>query len=376
MISRLFKSSTSQSFFLFGPRGTGKSCWVQAKFPDALYLNLLEDQTYNSLLASPSRLSTMIPSSKKWVIIDEIQRIPALLNEVHRLIEGKRLRFVLTGSSARKLRRGGANLLAGRALSFHAFPFTALELGEQFDLMKALKFGLLPMAYLNPDPKSFLASYVATYLKEEVQQEGLVRNIGNFARFLETASFSQGQILNYSNVSSEAGIERKTVANYFELLEDLLLAKTLEVFALRAKRELLKHRKFFFFDVGVYMQIRPRGPLDSESEVQGPAVETLVLQELLARNEYQDWDYRIYYWRTRNHIEVDFILYGERGLKAIEVKSSDRLREDDFNGLLEFKTDYPKAELFLVYGGTQRKHLHGVEIIPVGDFLCHMDQWL
>lgn len=319
----------------------------------------------------------MIPTQHKgWVIIDEIQKIPALLDEVHRLIEERKIKFVLTGSSARKLKKSGVNLLAGRAYTQHAYPLTAYELKEKFDVKKALQSGLLPKAYLEEDYKSFLASYVATYLKEEVLQEGLVRNIGSFARFLEAASFSQAQVINYSNVSTDCSVERKTVTNFFQILEDLLLSYNLSIFSLKAKRELIKHRKFYFFDVGVFKQIRPRGPLDVESEILGPSVETLVLQELMARNEYQGWDYKISYWHTKTHLEVDFILYGERGLKAIEVKSGARVRDQDLEGLLEFKKDYPKAELFLVYVGTDKKRYKEVLLVPLDEFLLNADSYL
>ncbi len=377
MIARKFRYPTKHSFFLLGPRGTGKSYFIKNEFKNSIYVNLLVDQTYQSLLANPSRLTDLIPDNhKSWVMIDEIQKIPPLLDEVHHLIEERKLKFVLTGSSSRKLRSAGVNLLAGRAYMQHAFPLTALELGSRFDLKRALKTGLLPEAYLGEDYRSYLAAYIAAYLREEVQQEGLVRNLGSFSRFLEAASFSQGQVLNYSNISADCAVERKTVNNFFDLLQDLLLAHTLDVFALRAKRELIKHRKFYFFDVGVFNQLRPRGPLDSEEEIRGPSVETLVYQELLARNEYLDWNYKINFWHTRDHIEVDFILYGERGFHAIEVKSSSRLRDTDFDGLLEFKKDYPKAKLFLIYGGTEQKVIKNVQVIPLGHFLLHAEKWV
>ena len=376
MISRKFRYPKNHSFFLLGPRGTGKSYFIRYEFPHAIYINLLEDQVYQPLLANPSRLKDMIPSKfRDWVIIDEIQKIPALLDEVHRLIEEARLKFVLTGSSVRKLKRAGVNLLAGRAYTHHAFPLTALELQDNFEVKKALQSGLLPKAYLEENFKSYLSSYVATYLKEEIQQEGMVRNISGFARFLEAASFSQGQVLNFSKVAEDCSIERKTVGNYFQMLEDLLLAHFIDVFSLRAKRELIKHRKFYFFDVGVFLQTRLRGPLDSEQELMGAAVETLVLQEILARIEYQNWDYKLFFWHTKNHVEVDFILYGQRGLVAIEVKASSRLRKVDYDGLLEFKKDYPKAKLILVYNGSEKKILHDIEIIPLEVFLKRMENW-
>jgi uncharacterized protein len=377
MISRLFKYPKDHSFFLLGPRGTGKSLFLRHTFASCIYLDLLDDRVFQQLLAQPSRLEDMIPAgSKNWIVIDEIQKIPKLLDEVHRLIENRKFKFILTGSSARKLKRTGANLLAGRAFSQHSYPLTALELGDQFSVSKALHAGLLPKAYLEDHPKDYLASYVTTYLKEEIQQEGLVRNISSFARFLEAASFSQGQILNYSKVAKDSAVERKTVTNYFQILEDLLLSHTLEVFSRRAKRELITQRKFYFFDLGVFQQIRPRGPLDSDSEITGASVETLVLQELLARNEYQDLGYTVHFWHTRDHVEVDFILYGPRGLKAIEIKSGDHLRDRDFTGLLEFKKDYPQADLYLVYGGKENKKIKDIQVIPVEEFLRKTLDWI
>jgi predicted AAA+ superfamily ATPase len=370
----MFNYPKTKSFFLLGPRGTGKSYFLRSKFPDALYIDLLKDEDYQRLLSNPSRLVEYIGSKKfEWIIIDEIQKIPALLDEVHRLIENKKQKFILTGSSARKLKRGGANLLAGRAISIHSYPFSAEELGENFDLKSAMQFGLLPQAVFDEDRKAYLKSYIQTYLREEILQEGLVRNIGMFARFLESASFSQGQVLNYTKIGSDCSIERKTVTNYFDLLEDLMLAKTLEVFSIRAKRELIKQRKFYFFDAGVFQFMRPKGPLDSEGEVNGIALETLILQELMARNEYHDRNYRIYYWRTTKKVEVDFILYGEHGLKAIEVKLSAHIRDSDLDGLLQFKIDYPKAELFLVYGGEIEKIYKDIRFVPAQKFFSSKD---
>lgn len=369
MISRSFRAPKNQSYFLLGPRGTGKSYYLKHKHPKSLYINLLIDEDYQSLLANPSRLKDFIGTQKhEWVIIDEIQKIPALLDEVHWMIEEKKQKFILTGSSARKLKRGGANLLAGRALNLYSHPFCALELAKDFDLKKALLNGLLPMAYLGENPRAYLASYISSYLKEEIMQEGLIRNLSSFARFLEAASFSQGQILNISNVAKECSVERKSVSNYFQILEDLLLTHSLDVFSLRAKRDLLKHKKFYFFDTGVSRQIRPKGPLDSETELTGLCLETLVLQEIVARNDYLDREYKISYWRTRLGLEVDFILYGKNGLKAIEVKSSSRIRDQDLVGLLEFKKDYPQAKLYIIYGGTTEKQYKDVHWIPAESF--------
>lgn len=352
-----------------GPRGTGKSFFLRETFKEAIYLDLLSDELFQRLLANPSRLVDYIPKNfKNWIIIDEIQKIPRLLDEVHRLIENKKWRFILTGSSARKLRKSGVNLLAGRAFTHYSHPLCALELGKQFNLSKALEVGLLPKSYLEEDSLSFLASYVSTYLKEEVLQEGLVRNLAPFMRFLESASFSQAQVINYSNIAADCSVERKTVSNYFLLLEDLMLAHFIDVFSLRAKRELIKHKKFYFFDVGVFKQLRPKGPLDSKEELNGAAFETLILQELIARNEYLQMGYKISFWHTKDHKEVDFILYGEKGFKAIEVKSSSRFRDKDLEGLLEFQKDYPKADLYFIYLGADKKVYKNINIIPAESF--------
>ena len=266
----------ASSAFLFGPRGTGKTARVKEAFPDSLYFDLLDDDLYTEFLARPARLSERIPSQfNHWVILDEVQKIPNILNEVHRLIEQRKLRFILTGSSARTLKRKGVNLLAGRALTYHMHPLTAEELGNDFDLQRALKYGHLPAVIHHFDPKKYLSSYVKTYIREEVLQEGIVRNISSFSRFLETASFSQGKIINYAEIAREVATSRHAISDYFQILEDLLIASRLPVFTKRAKRDLISHPKFYYFDVGVFRAIRPRGPLDSEADIDGPALETL-----------------------------------------------------------------------------------------------------
>jgi len=349
MYSRLIKNpvNSNKSFFLFGPRGTGKTTWIKASFPQALYVDLLEFDLYNDLTARPGRLENLIPPDfHDWIILDEIQRIPELLNEVHRLIEKYHYKFVLTGSSARSLRKKGVNLLAGRALTYKMYPLTAVELGSDFNLITSLKWGHLPAIPSEKEPDRFLKAYVQTYLREEVLQEGLTRNIGSFSRFLETASFSQGVVLNVSEIAREAGIERMRVTSYFSILEDLLLGTRLPVFTKRAKRRMVSHPKFYYFDTGIFRAIRPMGPLDSPEEAEGPGLETLCFQELSAINDYFDYQYDLYYWRTSNGLEVDFILYGPKGLMAFEVKRSSRLSKKDLNGLKMFHNDFPEAKLY------------------------------
>jgi predicted AAA+ superfamily ATPase len=333
--------------------------------PKALRVDLLEQSTFAELAGHADRLEALADGQgAKSIVIDEVQKLPPLLDEVHRLIERRRFRFVLTGSSARKLKRSGANLLAGRARTLSMHPFTATELGTRFRLKHALRFGLLPTVWMEDDPAQYLRSYVGTYLREEIQQEALVRNLASFSRFLEAASLSQGQVLNMTAVAADCGINRKTVENYFELLEDLLLAVRLPVFARKAKRKVVSHPKFFFFDAGVYRALRPKGPLDSDAEIDGAALETLLMQSLRAESANAGLDYELSYWRTPSGVEVDCVLYGERGLHAFEVTRSPIFRETDLEGLRLFCEDYPQAAGHLLYGGTKRYRFGAIEVVP------------
>ncbi len=375
MFKRLLKLPIDQntSLFLFGPRGTGKTSWIKANLSDCLYLDLLEFSTFNLLSANPGRLENLIPKGyDKLIVLDEVQRVPELLNEVHRLIEAKKNRFLLTGSSARSLRRKGVNLLAGRALTYHMHPLIIQELKNDFDLNKILEFGLLPAVFSHPDPKKYLESYVQTYLREEVIQEGLTRNISAFSRFLEAASFSQGNVLNYSEISRELAINRLVIVDYFEILEDLLLATRIDVFSNRAKRKIIAHQKFYFFDVGVYKILRPTGPLDTREEIDGAALETLFFQSLKAVNDYYGLDYKIYFWRTSTGIEVDFVIYGPRGLHAFEIKRSSQVNSKALKGLKAFGQDYPEAKLHFLYLGKNRQYHDNIQVIPLETALMEL----
>lgn len=361
---------SKQSFFLFGPRGTGKSTYLKTHYPKAPYIDLLDDEIYTNLLSEPKKLSHYIPEPySDFIIIDEIQKLPRLLDEVHRLIEIKKYKFILTGSSARKLKRSGINLLGGRALIYHMYPLTIAELGNDFKLEHSLNFGQLPMAYTLPNPQKYLQSYIRIYLEEEIKQEGYSRNLGAFARFLQAASLSQASVLNMAKVASECSVERKVVENYFSILDDLLLAYQVPVFTKKAKRRMIQHRKFYFFDVGVYQTIRPKGPLDTPENLQGAALETLVLQELKAINSQYDLGYEIFYWHTSHHLEIDFILYGKRGLLALEVKRGRKIHAEDIKGLKVFRGDYPMSKTCLLYGGDQKMYRDGIIIYPLQDFL-------
>jgi len=369
-ISRIIQLP-SDSFFLFGPRGTGKSTLLKRRIPDALYIDLLNPERHRSLQARPERLRELMAGSPfvGTVVIDEIQRIPELLNVVHAAMEEPGSpRFILTGSSARKLRRGGINLLGGRAKSLKLHPFMACEF-EAFDVKNALRVGMIPLVLDSLDPLETLAGYSNLYLEQEVQAEGLTRNVGAFARFLEAMNFSHGAILNATAVSRECEIERRTVVNYIDILEDLLLGFRLPVFARRAKRKTVRHPKFYYFDCGVYRSVRPRGPLDSEAEIHGSGLEGLVAQHLRAWVDYTRGRHELAYWRTRGGSEVDFIIYGEMGFYAIEVKNSRRIDKLDLRGLNAFLDDYPEAEAALIYMGTERRRIDGIWCIPAQEFL-------
>ncbi|MBU0578683.1 ATP-binding protein [Patescibacteria group bacterium] len=377
MYSRLIKPNPNKSFFLFGPRGTGKTTWVKNNYPQAIYLDLLDSHLFTSLLTDPSRLITHIPPHhQKYVVIDEIQRVPELLNQVHKLIEEQNLKFILTGSNARKLRAQGVNLLAGRAYTYYLHPLTAIELGKNFDLTQALKFGLMPSISQETNPQKYLASYIQTYLEQEIYQEGFTRNLSAFARFLETASFSQGSTLSISNVARDANVERKTVENYFTILEDLLIAYKLPTFHKRAKRRLVTSPKFYFFDTGVYRSIRPTGPLDSSQEISGVALETLFFQNLLAINQALELDYDLYYYRTATGVEVDFIAYGKKRIFAFEIKHSDRFNPNMLKGLKHFQADYPMVKLYLIYQGQKTLYRDGITILPATKALMELDKIL
>jgi predicted AAA+ superfamily ATPase len=304
------------------------------------------------------------------VVIDEIQKVPALLDVVHADIESNSgRRFVLTGSSARKLRRGSANLLGGRLIETSMHPFMAAELGKAFSMDKAMAHGLVPLVWTAPDPSATLRSYASLYLREEVQAEALVRDIGGFARFLEAISFSHGAQLNLSAVARECQIGRNTVEGYLGILEDLLLAFRVPIFARRARRELVAHDKLYLFDVGVYRSLRPRGPLDRPEEIGGAALEGLVAQHLRAWIAYRRRDESLYYWRTRAGLEVDFVVYGPDTFVAIEVKHARNIHNKDLRALRAFREDYPEATLILLHQGVEVIRIDGIDCVPCESFL-------
>ncbi|MEW6280262.1 MAG: AAA family ATPase, partial [Candidatus Eremiobacterota bacterium] len=286
-VARFFRRP-DHHFFLFGPRGTGKTTWLRRNLPGAVFLDLLSPGEQRLYEARPERLRELLaPLPRPCIlVVDEIQRVPALLSLIHQIIEDREgVRFVLTGSSSRKLKRSGVDLLGGRAWVRRMHPFMAAELGSAFSLERALEQGTVPLVWASPDPAESLRSYLGVYIREEVQAEGLVRDLGSFGRFVEAVSFSHGSLLNLAEVARECAVNRKTVEGYAEVLEDLLLSFRLPVFTRRARRQLVSHPKFYWFDSGVFRSARPSGPLDRPSELAGPALEGLVAQHLRAWND-------------------------------------------------------------------------------------------
>lgn len=346
------------------------------EYPKNLRIDLLDREIERQLLAKPERLIAYVDALQKGdvCIVDEVQRVPELIPVIHSLIEEKRgIQFILTGSSARKLRRSVGDLLGGRALLRHMSPFCSWELKDDFSIQRALKIGLVPMIWQSEDPPEKLRAYVSAYLKEEVQAEGLVRQIGDFARFMEVASFSHGAIWTSTQIAREANVKRQTVDNYLQILEDLLLAFTIPVFTRRAKRALISHSKFYFFDVGIFRQLRPTGPLDKEAEIEGPALEGLVAQHLRAWIFAQKDNHNLYFWRTKTQVEVDFIVYGPKGFWAIEIKRSSEVHSKDVRSLSIFQKEYPEATCFLLYNGNKRLQINGITCVPLQDFFSQLD---
>lgn len=370
IIKRFFRDP-GRSYFLFGPRGTGKSTWIKESNPEAVYIDLLKPDIERQFAAYPERLNTLVQkASSQTIFIDEIQRAPALLTVIHDIIEKKTgVKFVLSGSSPRKLKRTGADLLGGRALLREMHPFMASELGDEFNFEQALANGMLPIIFRDPAPQEVLQTYISLYLKEEIQTEGLIRNFSSFSRFLEAISFSHSSLLNVTNIARECEVKRGTVQNYIQILEELMLSFQLPVFKNRAQRELVEHPKFYLFDAGVFTALRPRGILDVPTEISGHSLEGLVAQHLRAWNDYSDEKHTLSFWRTRAGLEVDFIVYGPGGFWAIEVKNATKVHDAELKSLKAFSEDYPMAKTIFLYRGSVHYREGAIECIPCEDFL-------
>ncbi|HEX5101503.1 MAG TPA: ATP-binding protein [Polyangiaceae bacterium] len=336
MFSRLLEPPKG-TFLLLGPRGTGKTTWLSAHFADALRIDLLEEARYQRYLADAAAFERELGSARdgSWVVVDEVQRLPSLLNEVHRQIETRRLKFALTGSSARKLKRAGVNLLGGRAVRRTMFPLSPAELGTDFSIERVLSSGSLPVVWTAEDPDDTLEAYVHTYMKEEIQAEALVRNLPGYARFLPVAALFHGQVLNAAGLSRDAGVARTTVLEYLSILEDTLLATRLEAYEGKLRVRERKHPKLYFIDPGLVRTLKgARGP--AAADEQGALLEGFVFMLLRLYADLKKLPpHQIYYWspaEARN-TEVDFLLVAGKTSVALEVKAGKRVRSDHFVGL-------------------------------------------
>ena len=363
----------SETFFLWGPRQTGKSTLLKQTYQGACWIDLLKSEEYRRYLTRPETLrdevNAMGAASQQQVVIDEIQKVPALLDEVHWLVENRDLKFALCGSSARKVKRGAANLLGGRAIRYELHGLTANELGSEFNLDRMLNQGYLPRIYQAERPNRMLDAYIADYLKEEVAAEGLVRNLPNFSDFLDVAALSDGQIVNFSNIARECGISSHTVRNYFEILEDTLLARWLPAYQQRPKRRVITAPKFYFSDVGVANRLARRGELLAGSENYGKAFENWLFHELSSYLSYHEIDARLCYWRLASGIEVDFVL-GDMQV-VVEAKSSARIHDSHCKGLRAIVADHPgiSRRIVVCRETRPRKLSDGIEVLPVTDFI-------
>lgn len=373
-----FLTPPKTSFFLFGPRGCGKSTWLKSSFKAARQISLLDESIYQRYLADPSLFYETARTTKpgQWFVLDEVQRLPQLLNEVHRLIEEQKIKFALSGSSARKLRRTGVNLLAGRAVRRNMYPLTPMEMGDDFDLTKALRFGTLPLILHSEDPKDSLMAYVQMYLKEEIQAEAIVKNLAGFARFLPIAALFHGQILNVSNVSRDAEVKRPTVQGFFEILEDTLLAKKLPAYESRLRVREKTHPKFYWIDPGLVRAARkdlsPPG-----SEELGALFEGFVFMLLNFQKDTKAEIDEIYYWSPAEAklTEVDFLLKKGKEFLAIEVKAVRTLRPEHFSGLKAISDLKGLKRRILVYLGPEDRLVgDGIEVLTFPSFVRELSK--
>ncbi|MBR4513087.1 MAG: ATP-binding protein [Bacteroidales bacterium] len=372
MIQRLLDKDKllEDSTFLFGARQTGKSTLLLELFPDAHFYDLLESNTFERLQRNPSLLRQDLEMCEPdtLVIIDEVQSLPILLNEVQWLMVRKGLRFILSGSSARKLKRGGANMLGGRALQTNLYPMTSVEVPD-FDIVRAVNQGMIPRHYLADSRKywQMLQAYVAVYLREEIKAEALVRNLSTFTRFLEAAALTNGEMVNFSNIAQDCGVDSKTVAGYFSILEETLIGYMIPAFSKTVKRKLRQAPRFYYFDVAVTNYLLGRRSMVPGSADFGHAFEHFVIQEIIAYLGYHRMTNALSYWHTYNGYEVDAIL-GDAQV-AIEIKSADEVQSRHLHGLKAFKEEHPQARLIAVSLDTNPRRTNNVEVWPVKAFL-------
>lgn len=361
-----------KSFFLFGIRGSGKTSWAKTMFPDAVHLDLLDEQLFQELSIQPSRFADLMQplDRETWVLVDEVQRIPGLLNYVHKFIEERGLKFILAGSSTRKLNRAGVNLLGGRALVVHMYPLVPEELGKDFELEKVLRQGTLPIVWTDPEPEATLRSYTQLFLKEEIRSEALVRNFASFARFFRVAAVMHGQVLNLSSLSRDAGVARSTLQDYLEIMVETHVLFQLPAFESRLRVRERKQPKLYWIDPGlVRAAAGRRGELGMEER--GSLLEGWIASLLRTYGEQRSLFDSMSYWAPHHsNVEVDFVLQRGREILAIEVKSSAQVKPECLRGLRAVAEHEQVVRRVLVYGGSNRLMLEdGIEVWPVEELL-------
>ena len=370
MINRLLNldNTHNDSTFVWGARQVGKTTLIRKTYPDAIYYDLLQAKDFDRLLRNPGLLSEDLATKNNGdtVIIDEVQKIPQLLDEVHSLIFNKEIRFILCGSSPRKLKRYGANLLGGRALKEILYPLVSAEIPD-FDVHKAVRYGMLPRHYLISDPWKRLSAYIGVYLNEEIREEALSRHLKTFSRFMEIAAFSNGEIVIYKNIAQDCGIDYRTVKEYFEILVDTLVGYMIPSFTHTKKRRSIQAPKFYYFDVGIANYLRNRYNIQFGSVDFGHAFEHFIIQELIAYLGYNEKKEQLSYWRTCSGYEVDVII-GD-GRVAIEIKSVEEIQSRHTKGLKAFQEEFPNCRLITVSFDSRCRIINGVEVFPVNEFL-------
>ena len=365
---QILEGAGKESIFLWGARQTGKSTLLKALFPNAIWFDLLKSDIFRRYQRQPVQFREVIlaSASKGIVIVDEIQKIPALLDEIHWLIVNHQFQFILSGSSPRKIIRSGANLLGGRALRYELYPLIQSEIPE-FDLLKALNNGLLPRHYLSNNPKKLIDAYIGNYLKDEIIAEAKIRNINAFTQFLDAAAFSNGEMVNFSNIASDCGVSHNTVREYFQILEDTLIGRFVPSFQKKPKRRVILSPKFYYFDVGIANNLLKRGKIEMGSEAFGNSFEHFIYQELYAHSKYSDKKYLISYWRTTSQKEVDFIL-GDHEV-AVEIKGTDNIQSRHLKGLKSFSEEYAVKKLIIVSNDPVARKIGNITVLPWKLFL-------
>lgn len=365
---QIFKDAGNESLFIWGARQTGKSTLLKMLYPDALYFDLLLSDVFERLQRNPSILrETILATAPSMpVIIDEVQRIPALLNEVHWLITNKNIQFILSGSSPRKILRSGGNLLGGRALRYELYPLIYKEIPD-FDLVRALNHGLLPRHYLSAKPEKLISAYIGSYLRDEIMAEAKIRNMVSFSRFLEVAAFSNGEIVNYTNVAAECGVSAPTIREYFQILEDTLTGRFLPSFQKRPKRRVIRAPKFYYFDIGMANYLLKRKSIEPGGEIFGKVFEHFIYHEIYTYASYSGLHFPLGYWRTTSQIEIDFVL-GDHEV-AIEVKSTQQVNSRHLKGLKSFAEEYKVKKLILVSTDPFPRKIGNIMLLPWNVFL-------